>query len=147
MLEELALLLVVLNVFHTYLSLPSQSLTKTICYPNLYNLNANAIKHGYKHEDAAILAYETTLKKGYTNFQVTKCGLLINRGNTHCCGLGCGEVKCPLCIQDANLQDNAALRNSCLVTEDRSGWSFQDVDFKCLYFKNGRVKFFLSMEF
>jgi len=144
MLEELALLLVVLNVSHTNLSLPSQSLTKTICYPNLYKLNTNAIKRGHKHEDAAILAYETALKKSYTNFQLKKCGLLINHGNTHCCGLGCGEVKCPLCIQDAN---NAFLRNSCLVTDDRLGWSFQDVDFKCLYFKNSTVNFFLSMEF
>ena len=34
------------------------------------------------------------------------------------CGLGCGEVKCPLCIEDANFENNAALRNSCLVAAD-----------------------------
>ena len=39
-------------VFHTNLSLPSQSLIKTICYPGLYKLNTTAVKHGCKHEDA-----------------------------------------------------------------------------------------------
>ncbi|PFX15596.1 hypothetical protein AWC38_SpisGene20183 [Stylophora pistillata] len=42
-----------------------------------------------------------------------------------CCGLGCGEVKCPLCIQDANFEDYAALRNSCLVTTDGGGFKLK----------------------
>ena len=65
-------------VFHTTLSLPSQSLIKTICYPGLYKLNTTAVKHGCKHEDAAIQAYETVMKKSHTNFQVKKSGLFIN---------------------------------------------------------------------
>ena len=64
-------------VFHTNLSLPSQSLIKTICYSGLYKLNTTAVKHGCKHEDAAIQAYETVMKKSHTNFQVKKCGLFI----------------------------------------------------------------------
>lgn len=110
MLEELAL----------PLALPSQRLTKTICYPSLYKLNTTVVKHGCKHEDATIQAYETVMKKSHTNFQeypflhatpdfLTSCD---------CCGLGYGEVKCPLCIQDANFEDYAALWNSCLVTMD-----------------------------
>lgn len=120
MLEELAL----------PLALPSQRLTKTICYPSLYKLNTTVVKHGCKHEDATIQAYETVMKKSHTNFQVKKCGLFINQEypflhatpdfltSCDCCGLGCGEVKCPLCIQDANFEDYAALWNSCLVTTD-----------------------------
>ena len=65
-------------VFHTNLSLPSQSLIKTICYPDLYKLNITAVKHGCKHEDAVIQAYETVMKKSHTNFQVKKSGLFIN---------------------------------------------------------------------
>ena len=66
------------TVFHTNLSLPSQCLIKTICYPGLYKLNTTAVKHGCKHEDAAIQAYETVMKKSHKNFQVKKCGLFIN---------------------------------------------------------------------
>ena len=44
--------------FSTNLSQPSQSLIKTICYPSLYKKNTKAMRHGCKHEDAAIKAYE-----------------------------------------------------------------------------------------
>ena len=101
-----------------------------ICYPTLYKLNTTAVKHGCKHEDAAIHSYETVMKKSHKNFQVKKCGLFINQEypflhatpdfltSCHCCGLGRGEVKCPLCIEDANFENYAALRNSCLVAAD-----------------------------
>ena len=124
-------------VLHTNLSLPSQSLIKTICYPSLYKLNTTAVKHGCKHEDAAIQAYETVVKKSHTNFQVKKCGLFINQEypflhatpdfltSCDCCGLGCGEVKCPLCTQDANFENYAALRTSCLVTTDGGGFKLK----------------------
>ena len=56
------------TVFHTNLSLPSQRLIKTICYPGLYKLNTTAVKHGCKHEDATIQAYETVMKKSHKNF-------------------------------------------------------------------------------
>ena len=124
-------------VFHTNLSLPSQSLIKTICYPSLYKLNTTAVKHGCKHEDSAIQACETVMKKSHTNVQVKKCGLFINQEypflhatpdfltSCDCCGLGCGEVKCPLCIQGANFEDYAALRNSCLVSADGGGFKLK----------------------
>ncbi|PFX34419.1 Inhibitor of growth protein 2 [Stylophora pistillata] len=75
------------------------------------------------------------MKKSHTNFQVKKCGLFINQEYPFlhatpdfltccdCCGLRCGEVKCPLCIQDANFEYYAALRNSCLVTTDGGGFT------------------------
>ena len=114
-------------VFHTNLSLPSQSLIKTICYPSLYKLNTTAVKRGCKHEDAAIQAYEAVMK----NFKVKKCGLFINQEYTFlhatpdfltscdCCGLGCGEVKRPLCIEDANFENYAELSSCC------GWWRFQ----------------------
>ena len=77
------------------------------------------------------------MKKSHTNFQVKKCALFINQEypflhvtpdfltSCDCCVLGCGEVKCPLCIQDANFEDYAALRNSCLVTADGGGFKLK----------------------
>ena len=117
-------------VFHSNLSQPSQSLIKTICYPSLYKINTKATRHGCKHEGDAIKAYETVMKKSHVNFQVMKCGLFINKDHPFlhatpdfltscdCCGLGCGEVKCPFCIQDANFEEYIRLKNSCLVKTD-----------------------------
>lgn len=68
--------------------------------------------------------------KSHTNFQVKKCGLFINQEypflyatpdflpSCDCCRLGCWDVKCPLCIQDFNFKNYAALRNYCLVPTD-----------------------------
>ena len=39
-------------------ALPSQSLIQSICYPELNKLNTEAIRHGCKHEQDAITAYE-----------------------------------------------------------------------------------------
>ena len=117
-------------VFDTNLSLPSQSLIKTICYPTLYKLNTTAVKHGCKHEDAAIQAYETVMKKSqklsgeevwvvYQSVEYPFLHAITDfLTSCDCCGLGCGEVKCPLCIEDANFENYAALRNSCLGAAD-----------------------------
>lgn len=34
-----------------------------------------------------------------------------------CCGEGCGEVKCPYCLKDTDLQDYPEKSNSCLKSE------------------------------
>ena len=98
---------------------------------SIYKINTKAIRHGCKHEGAAIAAYETVMKKSHVNFQVKKCGLFIlNKDypflhatpdfltSCDCCGLGCGEVKCPFCIHDANFEEYVRLQNSCLVKID-----------------------------
>ena len=117
-------------VFHANLSQPSQNLVKTICYPSLYKINTKAMRHGCKHEDAAIKAYETVMKKSHVNFQVQKCGLFINKDypflhatpdfltSCDCCGLGCGEEKYPFCIHDANFEEYVRLQNSFLFKID-----------------------------
>ena len=70
------------------------------------------------------------MKKSHVNFQVQKCGLFINKDypflhatpdlltSCDCCGLGCGEVKCPFCIHDANFEEYVRLQNSCLFKID-----------------------------
>ena len=106
---------------------PSQSLIKTICYPNLYRFTSQATDHGCKHEDDAIRAYEAVMTKHHKNFKVSKCGLLINKGlpflhatcdflcSCDCCGLGCGEVKCPFCIEGSDFENYVTKKASCLV--------------------------------
>ena len=35
-----------------------------------------------------------------------------------CCGLGCGEVKCPICIQDGDFDKYVQEKSSCLENVD-----------------------------
>ena len=115
---------------HTDPSLPSQSLIKTICYPNLDKFTSKATLHGCKHEYDAIRAYETVMRESHKNFKISKCGLLINKEfpflhatcdflcSCDCCGLGCGEVKCPFCIEGCDFENYITKSASCLEKVD-----------------------------
>ena len=119
-------------VYHSNVAQPSQSLIKSICYPHLFKVNTKAIKHGCKYEDYAIRAYEAHMKKTHINFLLTRCGLFINKEfpflhatpdfltSCDCCGLGCGEVKCPISIQEGDFEKYATEKSSCLKKIDGS---------------------------
>ena len=47
---------------HTDPAQPSQSLIKTICYPDVFNFSTAAARHGCKHEELAIAEYEKQMK-------------------------------------------------------------------------------------
>ena len=93
---------------HSNPALPSNSLIQSICYPELNKLNTDAIRHGCKHEQDAINAYEKVMNEKHVNFRVVRCGLFINKQypwlhvspdflcSCDCCGKGCGEVKMSL---------------------------------------------------
>lgn len=94
-------------VCHTNPAQPSQSLIKSICFPHLFKINTKAVTYGCKHEDDAIEADEEIMAMTRTDFKISKCGLVINQEypwihatpdvlvSCSCCGLGCGEIKCP----------------------------------------------------
>ena len=112
------------------LAKPPLSTIRTICYPHLFKVNAKAIKHGCKYEDIATKAYAEMMSTKHVNFKVGKCGLFINSlhpflhtspdflSSCHCCGLGCGEVKCPISIQDCDFDKYALEKSSCLEKVD-----------------------------
>lgn len=114
------------------LAKPLLSTIRTICYPHLFKVNTKAIKHSCQYEDIAIKAYAEMMSTKHVNFKVEKCGLFINLlhpflraspdflSSCHCCGLGCGEVKCPnyIAIQDCDLDKYALEKSSCLEKVD-----------------------------
>lgn len=118
------------TVFHSNLAQPPQSCIKSVCYPNLYKLNTQAIRHGCKYEAFAIKAYEMKMKSTHKNFELKRCGLFINKKHPFlhatpdflmscdCCGLGCGEVKCPLTLHDGDFKKYAASKHSCIEEND-----------------------------
>lgn len=118
-------------------ALPSQSLIQSICYPELTKLNTEAVCHGCKHEQDAINAYENVMKQKHVNFKVVKCGLMINEEypwihatpdflcSCDCCGEGCGEVKCPLCVENCNFESYVLTPSSCLEKDSTGNFNLK----------------------
>ena len=115
---------------HTNPALPSQSLIKSICYPDVFKFSTPATEHGCKHESEAIIAFEKQMKAEHTNFKTIKCGMFINKEYPwlhatldfiswcKCCGYGCGEVKCPYCIDGTDFEGYLQKATSCLEDAD-----------------------------
>ena len=105
---------------------PSQSLIKSVCYPYLFQVNTKAVLHGCKHEADAIKAFEEEMKNMHADLNLSRCGLLINERypwihatpdflvSCTCYGLGCGEIKCPICIDRSDFDSYVLKKNSCL---------------------------------
>ena len=101
---------------------PSQSLVKSICYPEVYRFKSKATDWGCKHEQTARDSYFSEMKKSHDGFQVSESGLVLNSQWPHlgaspdgiiscdCCGIGVLEIKCPYChrtdtVVDASSED------------------------------------------
>ena len=66
------------------------------------------------------------MKSEHENFQVKNCGTFMNKEypflhatpnflcSCDCCGLGCGEVKCPFCIDSLDFESYVLKKSSCL---------------------------------
>ena len=117
-------------VCHSNPDLPSQSLIKQVCYPSLFQVTTKAVMHGRKHEALAIAAYEQHMKQHHENFRITQCGLFINKDlpflhatpdfltSCSCCGDGCGEVKCPISIENCDFVHYCKKDSSCLEMKE-----------------------------
>lgn len=115
---------------HTNPALPSQSLIQSICYPELNKIFSKAITHGCEHEGLAISAYEQAMKEKHINFKIEKCGIFINKEypwlhatpdflcSCDCCGEGCGEVKCPFCIDNCDFENYVTKSSACLKKDN-----------------------------
>ena len=116
----------VYNVCHTDVALPSQSLIKSICYPESYRFSSVATSWGCDHEKIAREMYETDLKDGHKNVVIEDSGLHISIKNPFlgaspdalvacdCCGEGCLEIKCPFCSKDQFIFEAAENKKFCL---------------------------------
>ena len=118
-------------------ALPSHSLIQSTCYPELNKLNTDAVRHGCKHEQDAINAYEKIMKETHVNFRIVKCGLFINEDHPwlhaspdflcscDCCGEGCGEVKCPYCVENCDFESYVLKPSSCLEKDSTGSYSLK----------------------
>ena len=106
---------------------PSQSLVKTICYPQSFRFTSKQTAWGCKHEKAAYHQYAMATREKHVDFDVKDCGLVINPKwpfigaspdgvvSCQCCGKGSLEIKCPYCHRGESIEDAASHdKNFCL---------------------------------
>ena len=98
---------------------PSQSLVKSICYPESFCFTSRQTAWGCKHEKSARDVYLKTEKQNHINLHVSDSGLVINPLwsiigaspdgiiSCTCCGKGTLEIKCPYCHRGESVTDAA----------------------------------------
>ena len=81
------------------------------------------------YEIDAVNAFDELMRPLHKSFKIIQCGLFINKEHPFihatsdflsycdCCGEGCGEVKCPITINDCNFDDYAMKSNACLMKD------------------------------
>ncbi|XP_014666314.1 PREDICTED: uncharacterized protein LOC106808215 [Priapulus caudatus] len=94
---------------------PSQSLIKSVCYPNSKPFTTAATKWGCEHEKLARGRFLQELSQFHENVTIADSGLVICSDHPYiaaspdglvwcdCCGQSCLEIKCPYCIKDQTL--------------------------------------------
>ena len=77
------------------------------------------------------------MKKEHVNFKVVKCGLIINEEypwlraspdflcSCDCCSEGCGEVKCPLCVENCDSESYVLKPTSCLEKDSTGNFKLK----------------------
>ena len=116
-------------VCHTDSTNPSQSLVKSICYPDAFTFTSKQTNWGCKHEKQARERY-TASNCNHVNLRVKENGLFINPlwpfigaspdgiVNCDCCPKGVLEIKCPYCHSDETIKTAAADSKFCLKEEN-----------------------------
>ena len=111
-------------------AMPSQSLVKAICYPDVYQFSTKGTRWGCEHEIQARTKYEAIQSRSHTKLSVEESGLILHPSwphlgaspdgivKCHCCGKGVIEIKCPLCNSDKAVEETVANGNSCLKTAE-----------------------------
>ena len=114
-------------VCRTNPALPSQSLIKSICYPEALRFTTSATCWGCEHEKSARDFYKKTLQEKHDDFSVADSGLVLNPDwpflgaspdgtvSCACCGKGVLEIKCPYCHRFDEVDKVATEKQSCLV--------------------------------
>ena len=89
------------------------------------------------------------MKELHTNFKISRCRLFINEEylwlhatpdflcSCDCCGEGCGEVKCPFCIENCD-SDNYVKSSSCLEKDSSGNFNLKTQQ-KYYYQRNSTV--------
>ena len=113
---------------HTDFTQPSQSLIKSICYPNSGKFTSKATQWGCEHEKMARKEYMEKIQFDHTNFTIKDVGLVIDHHYPFlgaspdgyieclCCGPGVIEIKCPFSCRNKSISEATVGTSFCLET-------------------------------
>ena len=114
----------------TCIEKPSQSLIKSICYPDAYSFSSKQTDWGHKQEKHARELYCKEVGPNHEMFQIMDSGLVINPQYPYlgvlpdgivscsCCGKGIVELKCSYTHRDDTIK-NAAITFGVMEEEGR----------------------------
>ena len=134
-------------------SLPSISLIKRVCYPEIYKFYSSATSWGIDHEGQALEQYSERKSSLHMNLLVSKCGLIVNRRYAHlgaspnaliscdCCGKGVVEIKCPFRCKEESIREVASKGDFCLKVSSNGELS---LDTTHSYYYQIQLQMFLS---
>ena len=115
---------------HTDLTQPSQSLIKSICYPECYRFTTKATKWGCEHEKTARETYFAKIQNDHENLTISDSGLVVHERYPYlgatpdgciscdCCGFGVLEIKCPFSCTDKSFLEASDDTTFCLGHAD-----------------------------
>lgn len=115
---------------HTDSTQPSQSLIKSICYPENNSFKSKSTDWGCTHEKKALEAYCHENQTNHRQFDISCCGLIVNPTYPHmgatpdgivtceCCGRGVLEIKCPFSCRDKSFAEAATTNSRFFLTEN-----------------------------
>lgn len=98
---------------------PSQSLVKSICYPEAFSFTSKQTNWGCKHEQKARELYYKKAVLSHDNLEITDSGLVVNPQwpfvgaspdgiiTCKCCGRGVLKLKCPYCHREETIESAA----------------------------------------
>ena len=107
------------SAVHTDIAQPSQSLIKSICYPESYRFKSQVTSWGCEHETTALKEYKHQQSKTHTDLHLSKSGFCVHHTypfmgaspdslvTCSCCGNGVIEVKCPYSCRDKGLVEKS----------------------------------------
>ena len=119
-------------VCHTNAVHPSQSLIKSICYPEAYSFTSKQTEWGCNHEKTARELYYKQTTLNHVDFEIADSGLVINPKwpyigaspdgsvKCKCCGGGVLEIKCPYCHRKDTIQ-SAANEDTNFCLKEQNG--------------------------
>ena len=117
-------------VCRTDINHPSQSLIKSICYPEAFSFTSKQTEWGCKHEQQAREKYVKATKPSHNNLKISENGLFVNPQwpfigaspdgiiTCECCTRGVLEIKCPYCRREESIKSAAANdKHFCLIQQ------------------------------
>jgi len=120
-------------ICHTSAASPSQSLIKSICYPEAFAFTSKQTIWGCKHEKSARDLYYKNAALKHRNLKIEDSGLVINPRwpfigaspdgfiNCDCCGRGVVEIKCPYCHRNDTIESAVKEdKNFCIKEQNGS---------------------------